>query len=227
MAQDHNITTITLPLPYRMGSVNCYLVQTDAAFVLVDAGPANGRARLEEELAAAGCRPGNLALIVLTHGDFDHTGSGAYLRERFGAPLAMHRDDLGMVERGDMFANRASGNALMRLLAPALFRFGKSSRFVPDLFLAGGDDLSGHGFHAQVIELPGHSAGSIGILTAGGDLFCGDLLENTEKPALGSIVDDPAAARASLDKLKGLGVRTVFPGHGRPFDLGALDDHPR
>lgn len=48
------------------------------------------------------------------------------------------------------------------------------------------------------------------------------LLESTGEPALGSIMDDVAAGRASLEKLRGLGVRTVFPGHGRPFDLEAL-----
>jgi glyoxylase-like metal-dependent hydrolase (beta-lactamase superfamily II) len=47
--------------------------------------------------------PGNLALIVLAHGDFDHTGNGAYLRQKYGARMATHRDDLGMVERGDTF----------------------------------------------------------------------------------------------------------------------------
>ena len=211
------IKIITLPLPYRMGSVNCYLVEAASGFVLVDTGPANGRAQLERELAIAGCQPGSLGLIVLTHGDFDHTGNGAYLRQRYGARVALHRDDLGMVERGDMFFNRSSGNALMRLVSPVLFRFGRGSRFLPDLFVEEGDDLSEHGWEARIVGLPGHSRGSIGILTAGGDLFCGDLLENMERPALGSIVDEPAAGEASLEKLRGLEIGTVYPGHGSPF----------
>jgi hydroxyacylglutathione hydrolase len=42
--------------------------------------------------------------------------------------------------------------------------------------------------------------GSVGILTAGGDLFCGDLLENYDRPALNSIMDDLAAANASVEE---------------------------
>lgn len=218
----NEITTITLPLPFRMGTVNCYLVRAGSGFVLIDTGPAIGRAQLEAGLAAAGCRPDNLVLILLTHGDFDHTSNASYLHREYGAPVAMHRDDLGMVERGDMFYNRSSGNAIVRLISPLLYRFGKERRFVPDLFVEDGDDLSEQGWAAQVLRLPGHSRGSIGVLTARGDLFCGDLLENTEVPALGSIMDEPATAAASLEKLKGLAIDMVYPGHGRPFPMAAL-----
>jgi hydroxyacylglutathione hydrolase len=222
MTMPREIKTITLPLPYRMGTVNCYLVGTGSGFVLIDTGPAHSRAELEGELAAAGCRPGNLALILLTHGDFDHTGNAAYLRGKYRARLAMHRDDLGMVERGDMFFNRSSGNAILRLLSPLLYRFGKGSRFVPDAFVEEGEGLAEHGWQARILSLPGHSRGSIGFLTTEGDLFCGDLLENTQGPALGSIMDEPATAEASLEKLARLEIRTVYPGHGRPFAMEAL-----
>jgi hydroxyacylglutathione hydrolase len=64
--------------------------------------------------------------------------------------------------------------------------------------------------------------GPIGALTTGGDLFCGDLLENTAGPALGSIMHKPAAAEASLEKLMDLAIHTVYPGHGIPFAREAL-----
>jgi hydroxyacylglutathione hydrolase len=213
------IRAIPLPLPYRLGSVNCYLVETDTGFLLIDTGAAHSRAALEDELARAGCRPGDLRLIVLTHGDFDHMGNAAYLRATFGGEIAMHRDDAGMAERGDMFWNRSSGNALIRFLAPILFRFSKANRFTPNVTLEEGDDLSAYGFDAQVLSIPGHSKGSLGILTAGGDLFCGDLLAHEDKPALNSTMDDTAAANASIEKLRGLDITTVYPGHGEPFPM--------
>jgi len=116
-----------------------------------------------------------------------------------------------------MFYNRASGNALFRRITSLLFRFPQADRFKPDLYLEEGDDLSEHGLNARVLHLPGHSRGSIGILTADSDLFCGDLLGNTDKPALNSIMDDMSAAKASLEKLGGLEIHAVYPGHGRPF----------
>jgi len=213
------IKTISLFLPYKLGSVNCYLIKTDTGYILIDTGVSNKRTDIEKELESAGCKPGNLKLIVLTHGDFDHTGSAAYLRKKFGTKIAMHYDDSGMVERGNMFFNRKKGNILIRMVVPIIFGFSKSKRFKPDLYIEDGYDLSEYGFDAKVLYIPGHSKGSIGILTAGGDLFCGDLLENTDKPVLNSLIDDLAAANASVEKLKKLKINTVYPGHGKPFPM--------
>jgi glyoxylase-like metal-dependent hydrolase (beta-lactamase superfamily II) len=214
-----DIRVVTLPMPLRMGTVNAYLIDTDHGFILIDTGPSSARRQLEQELAGAGCKPGNVALIVLTHGDFDHTGNAAYLRDRFGAKIAMHQNDVGMAEQADMFWNRQSGNPIMRFLAPILFGFRRSNRFTPDLRIDEGDSLSGHGLDADVLSIPGHSKGSIGILTAKGDLFCGDLLENTKQPARNSIMDDGSAYEVSIERLTGLSVSTVYPGHGAPFSM--------
>jgi glyoxylase-like metal-dependent hydrolase (beta-lactamase superfamily II) len=216
------IKIISLPLPYRLGSVNCYLIKTDTGHVLIDTGCRKNRNKLEKELESAGCKPGNLQLIVLTHGDFDHIGNAAYLRKKFGIKIGMHHHDSGMVERGNMFWNRKKSNVLTRMITPILFRFGKSERFKPDLYLEGGDDLSEHGFEAKVLYIPGHSKGSIGILTADNDLFCGDLLESTDKPGLNSIMDDLTEASASFDKLKSLRINTIYSGHGKPFQMEAV-----
>jgi hydroxyacylglutathione hydrolase len=212
-----HIQSITLPLPYRLGDVNCYLLKTETGYVLIDTACSNQRAELDDTLARAGCQPGNLKLIVLTHGDFDHAGNAAYLREKYASKIAMHAADAGMVERGDMFWNRTKGNRVIRTLAPILFRFGRSERFKPDLLIDDGTDLSAYGLAARVLGIPGHSRGSIGILTDTASLFCGDLLTNTDRPTLNSIMDDASAARASVDKLMSLKIDTIYPGHGKPF----------
>jgi len=144
--------------PVYMGRMigNCYIVRTRTGFVLIDTGRASKRGRLEKELDAMGCRPGNLDLIVLTHGDFDHTGNCAYLREKYGTKIAMHRDDSGMVERGDMFWNRKKGNLLIRAIVNSFFRIRK---FKPDFTVDDGYDLSDYGLNAKILHLPGHSKG--------------------------------------------------------------------
>ena len=214
------IKTINLLLPLNLSTVNCYLIENDTGYILIDTGSSNRRTEIEKALERAGCKAGNLKLIILTHGDFDHTGNAAYLSNKFSAKIAMHYDDSGMLERGDMFFNRHKPNIFIRMMLPIvsiLFRFGKSERCKPDLYLEDGYDFSEYGFNAKVVYIPGHSKGSIGILSADGDLFCGDLLENLEKPAFSSIIDDFAAANTSVEKLKILNINTVYPGHGKPF----------
>jgi len=131
----------------------------------------------------------------------------------------MHNDDSGMVEHGDMFWNRKKPNLLIRLISGLLFRLNKSDRCKPDVYLEDGDYLSGYGFDAKILSIPGHSKGSIGILTSDGNFFCGDLLANTGKPDLWSIMDDPPTANASVSKLKSLEINTIYPGHGKSFTM--------
>jgi hydroxyacylglutathione hydrolase len=205
------------------GGVNCYLVAVDTEFILVDTGFGKYRGDIEKELSKAGCKPGTLKLIVLTHGDPDHTGNAAYLREKYGAKIAMHNADKGMVEHGDLFYGRNVNFAVKALGNLMLFfskgRLRKAVRFTPDIYVEDGSDLSEFGLDAKVLHLPGHSGGSIGFLTRGGDLFCGDLLENVKEPAKGSIVVDKKASNDSIEKLKQLEIKTVYPGHGEPFPM--------
>ncbi len=223
------VKTIVLSLPFGLGKVNCYLVKTAGGYVLIDTGLDRQRAHLERHLAGAGCKPGNLVLIVLTHGDTDHAGNCAYLRKKYGARIAIHHSESQVVERGDMTLSR---KYLSRFAKTAflLVGLGRSDRFEPDLYLEDGQDLSAYGFDARVVHLPGHSHGSIGILMEDGDasaghgqiLFCGDLLTNPGKPGLNALMDDHAAANDSLRKLSGLEISTVYPGHGKPFPMQAV-----
>ena len=216
------VGVITLPLLIGVGSVNCYLLHVGRGFVLVDTGPPRARSRLDQKLAILGCVPGQLGLIVLTHGDFDHTGNAAYLREAYGSKIAMHAGEARAGEDGDTFAGRGKSHRILGAAVPRLIGFGKPERFTPDVFLEDGLSLSDHGLDARVLCIPGHSQGSIGVLTADGHFFCGDLLDNTRKPGLTSLIDDRAAADRSVAMLESLEIGMVFPGHGKPFPVDRL-----
>ena len=212
------IKKITTPFAFNI-SVNSYLIRAKQGYILIDTGMPKQRSAIERELTCTGCHPGDLKLIILTHGDIDHCGNAAYLRQTFDAPIAMHYDDSGMVERGDMFWNRKHPKHFIRVLFGIFFGLKKSDRFKPDLYVEEGYRLSNYGFDATVLYIPGHSRGSIGILTDTGSLFCGDLLGNLQEPELWSIIDDPAAANSSIEKLIRLTINTVYPGHGNPFPM--------
>lgn len=208
----------TITQKYLM-AVNCYLVKTPSGYILIDTGLSKRRSDLERELEIAGCKPGDLNLIIITHGHLDHNGNTAYLRERYDAKIAMHSGDSAMAESGDMFRGvKGLTVAIVRMLLP-LVGMSRYDSFRLDIVLEDGRDLSEYGFEARVVHVPGHSKGSIGVLTAEGDLFCGDILGNTGKPARTTIVDDSAELDASVERLRSLEVETVYPGHGRPFRM--------
>jgi len=205
--------------------VNAYLVRAGDGFVLIDTGFRSNRKTLDAALAGAGCRPGDLKLILITHGDADHSGNAAYLRAKYGAKIAMHKAEAPTVEQGDMFLSRGAQSLLRRiLLKPLMSLFGlrKSDRFAPDLFLKDDDSLNSYGIDATVLHVPGHTQGSIAVLTADGAFFSGDFLENRTRPSIATFVDDAEVLKAEFARLKARNIHTVYPGHGKPFTLDEI-----
>ena len=217
-----NQKRIELKIYGGIATVNCYLLKVDSGFILIDTGPYSKREQLEDELEKEGCKVGYLKLIILTHGDSDHAGNAAYLRQKYGAPIALHPDDRGMVQTGNMSFNRNVNLVARILFALPLIKLNKSDRFNGDITVDDGFDLGDYGLNARIIHIPGHSRGSVGILTEDGDFYCGDLFSNTDKPSLNSIMDDVDAAHASMRKLEKLGIVMVYPGHGIPFKMNEL-----
>jgi len=121
-----------------------------------------------------------------------------------------------------MFVNRKEPNIIIKVLLPIFSGFGTSERFTPDILVSDGYEFSDYGLEAKVISLPGHSKGSIGILTGNAELFCGDLFENMKGPTLNSLIDDSAAAKISIENLVGMKITTIYPGHGQPFAMELL-----
>ncbi len=204
------------------GAVNYYLLKTPGGFFMVDTGFSFSRGKLKKTLENAGCKPGGLKLVIITHADADHTGNCLFLREKYGAKIAIHQAEARAIETVSMTANRKTRTGVLFRAVMALSGRLMSRPLKPDFFLKDGDDLSMYGLAAKVIHTPGHSLGSISVLTADGDLFCGDFLKNGKKPGINSLVDDPAEMAASLAKIKGLNVRKIYPGHGRLFTLREL-----
>lgn len=201
-----------------MLGVNCYLIRQETGYFLIDSLWSFVRRRLDRQLEGSGCCKYDLKLVILTHGDFDHCGNARYLRDRYGAEIAMHPGDVPMVKSGKMFSSRQKSNRLMEMAAGCLLR--PPDRFEPDIYLNDNHSLTDYGFDAQIFSIPGHSQGSIAVFTLNGNLFSGDLLVHRKgKPALNSLIDDLDIARTSWSKLKNQPVKTVYPGHGKPFSF--------
>lgn len=214
---------IPIPLKFGILKVNCYLIEIDDGFILIDTGLNKSRKKLENALLNAGCAPGDIQLLIITHGDFDHIGNCAYIRDKYCCQVVMHKDDEEMATEGNMFFNRKNPPLILRIIAKLLFRFKRNDRFSPDIYIKEGYDFTEYGFNAKVISIPGHSKGSIGILTDEGDLFCGDLLENIKSPSLAMIMDNKKEANESFEKLKKNNIKKIYPGHGNSFTFDEID----
>lgn len=217
------------------GGVNCYLVKTAKGFILIDTGGPTisdadwmkGRGVLQKELDSSGCVPGNLILIIITHGDTDHIWNCVYLREKYNTKIIMHKEDSIMVEKGIMKKRKFKSffqmiKIIIPLIAavPKLMKLaGQFEKFSPDLYIDDGFVLSEYGFNAEIVYIPGHTKGSIGIITEERELFCGDALANIKKPEILSIAENFDDLFLSIEKLNKLHLKTVYPGHGKSFQM--------
>jgi len=208
----------------QMTFVNAFLVKVKEGFILIDTGLAMHWEKLESELMSAGCLPDKLKLVVITHGDFDHTGNCARLQEKYKSKIAMHKDDLLMVEEGVSVKRkvrtlRAKIFVILRRLKRRKFTFDK---FKPDILLTDGQDLKEYGFNATIIHIPGHTKGSIGIITDDGSLFAGDIFTNRRKPDTATYIENSGELKNSLSRLKKMNIKTIYPGHGNPFEMESI-----
>lgn len=213
-----------------LDNANCYLFRSTGGFALLDTGFPHSRGQLVSALEAAGCQPGDLSLIVLTHGDIDHSGNAAYLRSTHGSPIAMHPGDTAMCLADGVTRPRDTrvpddfpkvlylwlGIAILKYLRMKLTKSDRFEPFAPDLLLEDGQDLAPLGLEAVAYHTPGHSKGSICLLTPSGGLYSGDEFGQVWGRVISSR-DDPELPSTKA-KLRALDVRTVYPGHGGPFD---------
>jgi len=225
-----------------LNGVNCYLGKVKEGFVLFDTGGNltldkkfnNRRQELVQKLEQEGCYPGSLKAIILTHGDIDHTMNAAYLREQYQTIIIMHEGDIELVENLtiDKMLESFQFKSLVlklvfKLMKKPIRKLSEKSlnayeTFQPDTFLNEGDSLAQYGFNGKVIHLPGHTAGSIGILCENGELIAGDTFTNMKKPSTALNAYNFKELRKCVKKLKDKQITKIYPGHGEPFQANLL-----
>jgi len=210
-----------------LGMVNAYLLEAGDGFVLVDTGLPTKWDPLVSHLQASGALPDRLKLVVITHGDLDHTGGAARLQKEYNARVAIHPADADQVEKGAMLEREMTNPVFKVIMKLRQLRMRGSMpaypTFTPDVLLSDGESLEPYGVDATILHLPGHTPGSIALLFPNGDIIAGDTVSNMIRPGTSPFVHDRQAMAASLDKLKSLDLKTIFPGHGKPFSADKLE----
>ncbi|MFD1786497.1 quinoprotein relay system zinc metallohydrolase 1 [Sphingomonas floccifaciens] len=183
---------------------NITLIATEAGAVLVDAGPS---LRYGEALQAlAKTLTGKpVARVYLTHLHPDHTyGDAAFAPAIIAATPGLIAE---LKAEGPGFAD-----GMYRLLGD--WMRGTELRLPSHVVSTSEEVVGGRTF--RLLPLAGHSANDLALLDpATGTLVAGDLVFHDRAPSTPHA--DLPVWRRSLDTLKGLGHRTLIPGHG-PFD---------
>jgi hydroxyacylglutathione hydrolase len=207
-----------LNLPFS----NAYLLQGNKN-VLIDAGSPYDLSILTWQLHKLGVNVENIALIVLTHVHFDHAGSAAKIQELAKCPIAVHHLEIENFEKGNN-APIVPVHLIGRLMNPFM-----SIAFHPahaGISIENEMDLSEFKVDAQVISTPGHTPGSLAVLTGDHQAIVGDLIGGgwplgqfqPGKPRYhywASSMDD---VRASLEKVFSYQPKTIHVGHGGPLN---------
>ena len=136
--------------------------------------------------------PGEVRWILATHTHLDHSPGAALLAELTGAPLIGPPPPPG--PRQD-------------------------SSFCPDLQPEDGQEFDLGGFVLRAVHTPGHASNHFCWWHAPqGVLFTGDHIMQGSTVVIAPPDGDMSAYMASLDRLLGLPIRAMAPGHGRWID---------
>jgi hydroxyacylglutathione hydrolase len=164
---------------------------------------------------------GGIKRIVLGHVHPDHRGSAPALN----APVFCHRDELSDAE-GDggahYFDFSELDHAFARLLMPRMLKSWDGGPVEVEGTVGEGDEIAGF----QVVHLPGHAPGMIGLWRERDRLALVSDTLYTLDPETGrrgaarlphsAFNKDTEQARASIRKLAGLRPAEVWPGHADP-----------
>ena len=185
-----------------------YLIIGDETLI-VDTGPPGRATKIIQSIERAGVSPTSVDRIVLTHFDYDHTGSAQALKALVDAPVVIHPDDAPHLAKPDSCPG--TRRFLYRPLFTEALRW---HRPVPDLLIREGEMLG----EWTVLHTPGHTPGSISLIrdevaVVGDAVVC---RRGRLHPNVRCLSTDWSQQLVSTRRLAESGARIVLPGHYSP-----------
>ena len=210
-----------------VGICNCYLLRGERT-ILVDGGAWGGFPAFQKQLQDLKVDPKEIELILLTHGHWDHITCLAEIQKMTGAKIAVHEKDTYMVETGEPpFPAGVTMYGKMMSWAAKFFLYShlpplKVDTVIPDA----GMSLKAYGIPGEVVYTPGHTMGHVSILLESGDAIVGDMAMNDWylrlTPGLPILADDIRVVVESWKKILPMGIKRVYPAHGKDFDVEVM-----
>ncbi|GAB4529223.1 MAG: MBL fold metallo-hydrolase [Anaerolineae bacterium] len=196
---------IVKTLPVGMTQANCYIVGCEKTKSGAVIDPGDEGERILEAIEASGLE---ITQVLLTHAHFDHMGAAEEVVKVTGAPLALHPEDLPLLN--------AAGGAMF---------FGLPSPPVPEVTmrLAADQEIKVGELTLRVLHTPGHTPGHVTFYEPNERvIFDGDVLFSQ---GIGRS-DLPGGSHETLmrsirEKLMSLPDETlVYSGHGPATTIG-------
>jgi glyoxylase-like metal-dependent hydrolase (beta-lactamase superfamily II) len=183
-------------------SVNCYAVEIDGGYLLIDVGMPGTYGELLSALRRKSVPVEKIRLLVVTHLHPDHCGVAQELKD-VGATLVLGDvQEPHLAEANRWLAKFAgyrpiseSGNSVIATGSRAAWK-------------------AATGLNGTLLHTPGHSDDSISVVIDEVGAFVGDL-----RPAESYAGEAAAEATGSWEEIRRCGARRAFPAHGSAFDL--------
>jgi glyoxylase-like metal-dependent hydrolase (beta-lactamase superfamily II) len=232
------LITISLPVPFELGSVNVHLIALEEGYLMVDAGHGTPQclAALQDGLEQHRIKWKSIKRLFLTHAHPDHIGLVTQIVERSGARVSMHASDAGhsgeiaSSGRPPIFqeAMRIAGvpeGLQQKMLHDLSHNRGDYQKIESYQPMEGGERIAvKHGL-LEVVHTPGHAPGHLCLYSPEQRyLISGDHLLRAITPNISWRPDEDMLASYldSLELLKPLDIEWVIPSHG-----GLFADHRR
>jgi metallo-beta-lactamase class B len=78
-----------------------FLFTTPEGHILMNTGMPSSGPMIEESITKLGFKPEDIKVMINAHAHIDHAGAYAYLKEKYGAEMAVMREDVPAMESGD------------------------------------------------------------------------------------------------------------------------------
>lgn len=214
--------SMTIVHPIHLSKSNAFLLLGEKP-ILIDSGSPGDLPSLKRKLQKAGISLAEIELLILTHAHFDHAGNAAAIRQLSGCKVVAQEVEKPFLENGKN-AVIAPYNLMARLLNPFMnIPFAATQ---VDILIKDSLDLKPYGADAKVFLTPGHTPGSLSVITTEGEAIVGDLIGGgyllgllfPKKPRYHYWIANMDDVQVSLKNLFTREITTIYVGHGGPLN---------
>lgn len=194
---------------------NVYVIKGKDGDILIDTGFIGMKKAIKKWLDNF-----NIKLVILTHAHIDHTWNTHYIKNIYNCEIAIGINDIENLDNKKI--NSKPYKPYFKLWTK-LMNFGmknlKPQKFEIDILLKNNEIINKYGINLKIINLPGHTNGSIGILYKN-YLFAGDALVYRGKhPTIAYQNQNTVQALESYKKILKLKPNIIFIGHDKEISF--------